>query len=98
MLKVTHLTLIVVKNSKRPISTATGFDTATISVKVLHYPDPPENLHADEFAGDALTLFWNPPKDNGGSPITGYVVERKLIDEDKWTKATHVHVVELTYK
>ncbi|KAJ9594582.1 hypothetical protein L9F63_027436 [Diploptera punctata] len=61
---------IVVKNSKRSdtgqyrlqLKNPSGFDTATINVKVLDRPCPPENLRADEFAGDALTLFWNPPR------------------------------------
>nr|CAD7456920.1 unnamed protein product [Timema tahoe] len=127
---------VVVKNSKRSDSgqyrlqlrNDAGFDTATINVRVLDRPGPPENLRADEFSGDALTLFWNPPKENGdppgppgaprsidstedsitiswtkprhdgGSPITGYVVERRLISEDKWLKASHIHIIDLTYK
>lgn len=85
---------IVVKNSKRSdtgqyrlqLKNKSGFDTATINVRVLDRPCPPENLRADEFAGDALTLFWNPPKDNGGADITNYVVEKKEPRSTAWQK------------
>jgi len=85
---------IVVKNSKRSdtgqyrlqLKNPSGFDTATINVRVLDRPSPPENLRADEFAGDALTLFWNPPKDNGGADITNYVVEKREVRTTAWQK------------
>ena len=85
---------IVVQNAKRSDSgqyrlqlrNQSGFDTATINVKVLDKPSKPENLHAEEFAGDAFTLFWSPPKDNGGADITNYIVEKKEPRSPVWTK------------
>lgn len=62
---------------KLRLQNPSGFDTVTVNVKVLDRPAPPENLRADEFNGDALTLFWNPPKDNGGGEITNYAVEKR---------------------
>lgn len=87
---------LVVKNSKRSdqgqyrlqLRNSAGFDTATVNVKVLDRPSPPLNLRADEFAGDALTLFWSPPKDNGGAEVTNYVVERKERSAFIWTKVS----------
>ena len=38
------------------------------------------------------------PRHDGGSPITGYIVEKRLITEDKWTKATHALVLNTTHK
>ncbi|KAF4532834.1 hypothetical protein B566_EDAN018931 [Ephemera danica] len=86
----------VVKNSKRSDSgqyrlqlrNQHGFDTATVNVRVLDRPGPPENLRADEFAGEALTLFWNPPKDNGGADITNYVVEKREPRSPTWSKVS----------
>lgn len=86
----------VVKNSKRSDSgqyrlqlrNPSGFDTATINVKVLDRPSPPTNLRADEFAGDALTLYWNPPKDNGGADITNYVIEKREPRSPTWSKVS----------
>lgn len=87
---------IVVKNSKRgdtgqyrlQLRNQSGFDTATINVRVLDRPSKPENLRADEFAGDSLTLFWQPPKDNGGADITNYVVEKREARSPTWSKVS----------
>lgn len=65
-----------------------GYDTATINVRVLDRPGKPENLRADEFEGEALTLYWNPPKDNGGGEITNYVVEKREARTPNWTKVS----------
>lgn len=55
---------IVVKNSKRTdagsykiqVKNPCGFDTGSLNVRVLDRPSPPENLRAEEFAGECLTL------------------------------------------
>lgn len=85
---------IVVKNSKRSDSgqyrlqlrNPSGYDTATINVRVLDRPGRPEKLRAEEFAGDALTIYWNPPKDDGGSPITNYIIDKREARAPTWTK------------
>lgn len=63
-----------------------GFDSATLHVKVLDRPSPPQDLRAEEFAGDALTLYWNPPKDNGGSDVSNYIIEKKEKNSTTWSK------------
>lgn len=87
---------IIVKNSKRgdtgqyriQLRNPSGFDTATLNVKVLDRPGKPENLRADEFAGDSLTLYWQPPKDNGGAEITNYIVEKREAKSPTWSKVS----------
>lgn len=87
---------LIVKDSKRgdsgqyriQLRNPNGFDTATINVTVLDRPGPPENVRADEFAGDALTLMWNKPKDNGGAEITNYIIEKKPSKDSVWTKVS----------
>ncbi|XP_025833492.1 twitchin isoform X4 [Agrilus planipennis] len=87
---------IIVKNSKRSdtgqyrlqLKNPSGFDTATLNVRVLDRPGKPENLRADEFAGDALTLYWQPPKDNGGAEITNYIIEKKEAKSQTWSKVS----------
>lgn len=87
---------IVVKCSQRldagqyrlQLRNNSGFDTATINVKVLDRPLPPENLRADEFGGDSLTLFWNPPKDDGGAQVTNYIIEKREARSQTWSKVS----------
>lgn len=84
----------VVKNAKRSdtglyrlqLKNPSGYDTATVNVRVLDRPSPPENLRAEEFAGEALTLYWNPPKDNGGVDVTNYIVEKREAGSPTWSK------------
>lgn len=87
---------LVVTNSKRTdagqyrlqLKNPSGFDTATVNVRVLDRPGKPDNLRADEFAGDSLTLFWYPPKDDGGSPVTNYVIEKREARTLTWSKVS----------
>lgn len=84
----------VVKNSKRSdsgqyrlqLKNPSGYDTATCNVRVLDRPSPPDNLRGEEFAGDALTLYWNAPKDDGGVPITNYIIEKREAHASTWSK------------
>ncbi|KAG8335958.1 myosin light chain kinase activity protein [Homalodisca vitripennis] len=86
----------IMKNSKRTDSgqyrlqlrNPSGYDTATINVRVLDRPAPPENLRADEFAGEALTLYWNPPKDDGGAVVSNYIVEKREKGSPTWSKVS----------
>lgn len=54
-----------------------GSDSATIKVTVVDRPGPPEGpLLITEITPESCVLTWLSPKDNGGSPITNYIVER----------------------
>lgn len=62
-----------------------GADRATVKVVVLDIPSPPEGpLRADEVTKSSCSLYWRPPKDDGGSEITHYVVEKMDTDALRW--------------
>lgn len=35
-----------------------------------------------------VELAWTPPAIDGGAKVTGYIVEKKPVGSDQWTKAT----------
>ena len=47
-------------------------------------PGPPLELTIDAVANDWIELSWQPPIKDGGSPITGYVIERRTPVNYKW--------------
>lgn len=47
-------------------------------------PGPPTKLRADEVTKTSATIRWEPPETDGGSPVTGYYVERST--NGKWLK------------
>ncbi|KAG8238874.1 hypothetical protein J437_LFUL018785 [Ladona fulva] len=57
---------------------SSGIDEGSFQVVVLDRPGPPEApLEYEEITAQSVTLSWKPPKDNGGSEITAYVIEKK---------------------
>lgn len=53
---------------------------------VLDAPGKPVGpITASDVSGEAMTLHWNPPVDNGGDAVTNYVVEKKDEHGD-WVK------------
>ncbi len=53
-------------------------------------PGPPQSLIANAFSPTQINLSWNPPADDGGSPITGYKIEVKKGNENYKTLSSNV--------
>lgn len=50
-------------------------------------PDAPGTPEATDWDKDHVDLRWTPPTKDGGSPITGYVIEKREKGSPRWTKA-----------
>ncbi|CAH8497134.1 unnamed protein product [Schistosoma turkestanicum] len=61
--------------------------TAILAKNPYDPPGAPENLNIDEFDKRSVKLSWKPPKDDGGNPIKGYLIEKRL-PLGEWRKAT----------
>ena len=48
-------------------------------------PGPPKDLDATAVDSTQIDLAWNPPDDNGGSPITGYRIEMSPNGTSGWS-------------
>lgn len=47
---------------------------------------------------EGMTLTWQPPEDNGGSTIAGYIIERKEAGSDRWFKINKNPVTMTRYR
>ena len=58
-------------------------------MSVLYFagkPDGPRKLTVSDTDVTKMTLCWDPPDVDGGTHITGYIVEYKQVDRTRWTK------------
>lgn len=50
-------------------------------------PDPPGQAsqpQVTDVSKEAITITWNPPANDGGSTVTGYIVERRKKGSNLW--------------
>jgi len=67
----------------------------------LLFADPPfapRELTVVEYNVDYMTLSWTAPEHDGGSPILGYVVEKRDSMMNMWTQAAKVDSNTFTVK
>lgn len=53
-------------------------------------PGAPGKPEVTDWDKDHVDLRWTPPTKDGGSPITGYVIEKREKGSPKWVKAAEV--------
>ena len=59
------------------LTNSVGYDSASCRVLVVDKPQPPQGpLDVSDITPDNCSLAWRPPLDDGGSPITNYIVEK----------------------
>ncbi|XP_069389298.1 immunoglobulin-like and fibronectin type III domain-containing protein 1 isoform X2 [Paralichthys olivaceus] len=64
-----------------------GVVEATSQLIVLDHPGPPEGpVDTVETTSSVIEIKWNPPKDDGGSAVTNYIIERQQTGQSLWTK------------
>ena len=49
-------------------------------------PDAPGKPTPLETTPQTITIEWEPPRRNGGNPIVGYNVEKRVKGDSKWVK------------
>uniref|UniRef100_A0A8D2J9P1 Titin n=1 Tax=Varanus komodoensis TaxID=61221 RepID=A0A8D2J9P1_VARKO len=59
--------------------------------------DPPGRPDAIVITRNYITLKWKKPEYDGGSKITGYIVEKRELPEGRWMKASFTNVLETEF-
>ena len=67
-----------------------GSFEATGYVNVLDVPGKPRNFSPDEVRAEHVKLSWSPPDDDGGKPITGYIIRAMDIESGDWIDVAEV--------
>uniref|UniRef100_A0A8C6WWV6 Myosin binding protein C, fast type a n=1 Tax=Neogobius melanostomus TaxID=47308 RepID=A0A8C6WWV6_9GOBI len=68
------------------VSNPAGDDHADLFVKVVDVPEPPLNVRCTSVGEDFAVVTWDAPPYDGGVPIKGYLLEKKKVSSNHWTK------------
>uniref|UniRef100_A0A672J1G3 Immunoglobulin like and fibronectin type III domain containing 1, tandem duplicate 1 n=1 Tax=Salarias fasciatus TaxID=181472 RepID=A0A672J1G3_SALFA len=64
-----------------------GFTEAVSQLNVLDKPTSPQGpAEVTESSASCIEFRWRPPKDDGGSPVVSYAVERRQVGRNTWKK------------
>lgn len=53
-------------------------------IKILAAPGQPENPRVVSKKDTSMFLKWGVPKADGGSAISGYIIDQRMEEEDNW--------------
>lgn len=65
-------------------------DEKIIAKNPFDEPGKPANVRCTDSTKDSVSLAWSEPTSDGGSPITGYIIEKKPQFGQSWQKAAEV--------
>lgn len=60
------------------VSNAQGEDSKDVTIIMQSAPTPPQDVEVNEVFQTSCVVSWKVPKDDGGSPIVKYVIERQV--------------------
>lgn len=89
----TSYTLLIVSDCLRSdagkyellLENEVGKQEVGIEVRVLDSPGAVEELHVKDVNKNSAYLIWNPPKLDGGSCVSNYIVEKRCATRSAWS-------------
>ncbi|XP_073427116.1 myosin-binding protein C, fast-type-like isoform X2 [Dendrobates tinctorius] len=102
----TELSSFVIEGAERSdegtynivVTNPVGEDKATLIIKVVDVPDPPENVRITSVGEDWASVVWDPPLYDGGKEVTGYLIERKKKGSQRWMKMNFEVYTDTSYQ
>ena len=61
-------------------------------------PGPPGRPTVFDVSRDGMTVAWNPPEEDGGLEVSGYIIERKEVRAERWVRANKNAVTMQRYR
>lgn len=61
-------------------------------------PGPPGRPTVFDISRDGMTVAWNPPEEDGGLEVSGYIIERKEVRSDRWVRANKNPITMTRYR
>ncbi|VDM65028.1 unnamed protein product, partial [Strongylus vulgaris] len=74
-----------------------GEDSETVTVRVKDVPGKPQSVSVTEIESEAISIAWTAPENDGGQPITGYIVEKKEDGRRTFHKVAQVSASKTSY-
>ena len=89
---IDNITVLTIKHATRDdageytltIENDSGSASLVTRVKVLDSPGPPDQLKVTKITIDSVTISWKPPKADGGSAVTNYILEQREASRRIW--------------
>lgn len=69
-----------------------------IQICVPGPPGPPKNPQITDILKESCLISWEEPGEDGGAPITGYYVERRLTSSKRWIRITKEALKDMKYQ
>uniref|UniRef100_H2YFD1 Titin n=1 Tax=Ciona savignyi TaxID=51511 RepID=H2YFD1_CIOSA len=81
------------------LTNAHGHNVYSITVDIQDVPNAPTDVEVTDISFNSMVLKWKSPQDDGGAPVSNFIVEKRDIEdeEDKWTLVTS-RVAQTSYK
>ena len=69
-----------------------------VTILTAKPPSKPGQPEVSDIQKTSAVLSWTEPESDGGSPVIGYVVEKREKGRDRWVRVNRKAVTELTMK
>ncbi|XP_016102903.1 titin-like [Sinocyclocheilus grahami] len=99
-IRVTNICPGMIYEFKVAVENAAGigkFSKTSEEVLAIDACEPPTNVRISEVTKNSISLVWQKPPFDGGSKITGYMVERRDAPNGRWTKANFTNVIDTNF-